>query len=127
MKYRGLSITASEVLSDSFSAALTICDRNLKDPNFQHLAKGIHNIKPHIFFRFVIEDAIISAAKVMLLTTMLRQDFKGTPHRFGAAKDVTDWLIPATDYNRFNKLKKTNPEAFFYIYKTCEYLNQSTT
>ncbi|MEZ4963420.1 MAG: nucleotidyl transferase AbiEii/AbiGii toxin family protein [Saprospiraceae bacterium] len=127
LKYRGLTITASEVLSDSFSAALTVCDRNLKDPNFQHLAKGIHNIKPHIFYRFVIEDAMVGAAKVMLLSTLLRQDFKETPHKFGMAKDVIDWLIPTTDYNRFNKLKKTNPEAFFYIYKTCEHLNQPTT
>jgi hypothetical protein len=127
LKYRGLAFTASEVLEDVFSAALTICDRDLKDPNFQHLAKGIHNIKPHIFYRFVIEDAIISAAKVMLLSTLLRQDFKDVPPRFGAAKDVIDWLIPTTDYNRFNKLKKTNPEAFFYIFKTWEHLNQATT
>lgn len=127
LKYRGLAFTASEVLEDAFSAALTICDRDLKDPNFQHLAKGIHNIKPHIFYRFVIEDAIISAAKVMLLSTLLRQDFKDAPQKFGAAKDVIDWLIPTTDYNRFNKLKRTNPEAFFYIFKTWEHLNQATT
>lgn len=124
LKYRGLAITDMEVLDDTFSAALTICDRNLNDSNFQHLARGIHNIKPHIFYRFVIEDAIISAAKVMLLSTLLRQDFREAPHKFGAAKDVIDWLIPTTDYNRFNKLKRTNPEAFFYIYKTCEHLNQ---
>jgi hypothetical protein len=122
LKYRGLAITAHEVLEDAFSAALTICDRNLNDTNFQHLAKGIHNIKPHIFYRFVIEDAIISAAKVMLLSTLLRLDFKDAPYRFGAAKDVIDWSIPTTDYNRFNKLKRTNPEAFFYIFKTWERL-----
>ncbi|RME08791.1 MAG: hypothetical protein D6816_05195 [Bacteroidetes bacterium] len=122
LKYRGLDVSAFEVLDDAFQAALTICIRNIKDPNFQHLAKGIHNIKPHIFYRFVIEDATVSAAKVMLLSTLLRQDFKGTLHKYGAAKDVIDWLIPTTDYNRFNKLKKTNPEAFFYIYKTYKHL-----
>ncbi len=124
LKYRGLNISASEVLDDAFLAALTICDRNLKDSNFQHMAKGIYNIKPHIFYRFVIEDAMVGAAKVMLLSTLLRQDFKEAPHKFGAAKDVIEWQITTTDYNRFNKLKKTNPEAFFYIYKTCELLNQ---
>lgn len=127
LKYRGLAIKDMEVLDDAFSAALTICDRNLNDSNFQHLAKGIHNIKPHIFYRFVIEDAMAGAAKVMLLTTLLRQDIKEAPPKFGAAKDIVNWLIPSTDYNRFNKLKKTNPEAFFYIYKTCEYLAQPTT
>ena len=121
LKYRGLTISDSEVLDDAFQAALTICDRNIKDPDFQHLAKGIHNIKPHIFYRFVIEDATVSATKVMLLSTLLRQDFKDAPHKFGAAKDVIDCLIPTTDYNRFNKLKKTNPEAFFYIFKMWEF------
>lgn len=122
LKCRGLAISASEVLDDAFLAALTICDRDLKDSKFLHLAKGIHNIKPHIFYRFVIEDAMVGAAKVMLLSTLLRQNFKETPHKFGAAKDVIDWLITSTDFNRFNKLKRTNPEAFFYIYKTCEQL-----
>jgi hypothetical protein len=123
LKYRGLDISYAEVLQDAFKAALTICDRNLKDSDFQHLATGIHNIKPHIFYRFVIEDATVSAAKVMILSTLLRQGYQGVLPKFGAAKDVMDWLIPTTAYNRFNKLKKTNPEAFFYIYKTCEHLN----
>ena len=126
LKCRGLTISASEVLDDAFKAALTICDRELKDSNFLHLAKGIHNIKPHVFYRFVIEDAIVSAAKVMLLSTLLRQNFRETPHKFGTARDVIDWLITSTDFNRFNKFKRTNPEAFFYIYKTCEQLNQPT-
>lgn len=126
LKYRGLAISASEVLDDAFLAALTICDRDLKDSSFLHLAKGIHNIKPHIFYRFVIEDAMVGAAKVMLLSTLLRQDFKETPHKFGAPKDVIDWLITSTDFNRFNKLKRSNPEAFFYIYKTWECLNRAS-
>jgi len=127
LKYRGLTISASEVLDDAFLAAITICDRDLKNANFLHLAKGIHNIKPHIFYRFVIEDAMIGAAKVMLLSTLLRQDFRETPPKFGAAKDVIDWLITSAEFNRFNKLKRTNPEAFYYVCKTCEQLNQPTT
>lgn len=126
LKYRGLAISASEVLDDAFLAALTICDRDLKNSSFLHLAKGIHNIKPHIFYRFVIEDAMVGAAKVMFLSTLLRQNYKGSPPKFGEAKEVTDWLITSTDFNRFNKLKRSNPEAFFYIYKTCELLNQPT-
>jgi len=124
LSYRGLNISALEVLDDAFMAALIICDRDLKDQNFQHLAKGIHNIKPHIFYRYVIEDATVSAAKVMLLTTLLRREHEGVLHKFNAAKDVVEWQIPTTDYNRFNKLKKTNLEAYFYIFKTWEYLHQ---
>jgi len=126
LKYRGMKITPAEVLEDAFQAAVTVCDRNLADPNFQHLAKGIHNIKPHIFYRFVIEDAVVCAAKVMLLATLLRQNHSAAAPKYGAAKDILEWLIPTTDYNRFNKLRKTNPEAFFYVFKTCERLNELT-
>jgi hypothetical protein len=122
LKYRGLTISVLEVLDDTFPAALAICDLKLRDPNFQHLVKGIHHIKPHIIYCFVLKDATVSAAKVMFLSTLLRQGLKDTPPGFGAAKDVINWLIPTSCYNRLNKLEKTNPEAFFYICKTCQNL-----
>jgi hypothetical protein len=125
LKARNIEATPVAVLDDAFQAALTVCDRNLNDPHFQHLATGIRNIKPHIFHRFFIEDAIVSAAKVMLLCTLLKLGRNEPLPKFGEAKDVIEWMIPNNDYNRFNKLKKTNPEAFFYIYKTCEYLGRS--
>jgi len=31
---------------------------------------------------------------------------------------IKDWTISNPLYNKLNKLKKTNPEAFFYWYKT---------
>ena len=113
-------------LTDHAEEFLRHCNRNQKDTDFQQLAKGIHHIKPHIFYRFVIEDAVVCAAKVMLLATLLRQNHSAAAPKYGAAKDILEWLIPTTDYNRFNKLRKTNPEAFFYIFKTCERLNQLT-
>ena len=115
--FRGLSISTNEVLEDAFQAALSICDRNEKDPNFQHLKTGITNIKPHIFHRFILDDAIIVASKVMYLTRLLHCGHSGPPERYVRAQAVLDWQIPTMDFNRFNRLKKTNPTAFFYIHQ----------
>lgn len=49
----------------------------------------------------------------MLLSTLLKLGQNEPLSKFGEAKDVIEWMIPNNDYNRFNKLKKTNPEAFF--------------
>ena len=45
---------------------------------------------------------------------------KEIEERFENAQAVADWEIPTTDYNRFNRLRKTNPGAFFYIFKAYE-------
>ncbi len=115
---RKLTISPSEVLDDAFNAALTICDRDEKEHSFQHLKTGITNIKPHIFHRFTIDDAIVAATKVMYLTMLIRKDNDGLPERFNRAQEVLGWEIPSTDFNRFNRFKRTNPEAFFYIFKS---------
>jgi hypothetical protein len=115
--YRNLSIQPEDVLDDAFQAALTICDRDEKVAEFLHLKTGITNIRPHIFQRFIIDDAIVAAAKVMYLTTLLKQKDISAPNRFSNAQEVTTWNIDTTDYNRFNRFKRTNPEAFFYVYQ----------
>ena len=33
-------------------------------------------------------------------------------------RELENWLIENPTYNKLNKLKKTNPEAFFYWYKS---------
>lgn len=118
--YRKLDIQPSDVLDDAYSAALTICDRDDNDANFQHLKTGIANIRPHIFQRFIIDDAIVAAAKVMYLTSLLQQSPLLIPKRFSDAREVMTWNIESTDYNRFNRLKKSNPEAFFYLYQAVQ-------
>lgn len=122
ISFRKISITYSEVLDDVFHAALTVCDRDEKNPNFQHLKTGIANIKPYIFHRFILDDAIIAASKILYLTTLLQKGHAGPPERFERAQEVVGWEIPTTDYNRFNRFKRTNPGAFFYVFKSCQLL-----
>lgn len=115
--FRNLSATLADVLADSLRAALAICDRNEQNPDFQILKRGIVNIKPHLLHRFSIEDAIIAAAKVMYLTSLIGSNPGRVWARFSHAMELTPWSISTPDFNRFNRLKKTNPEAFFYIYQ----------
>jgi len=114
--YRSLPIEPSDVLDDAFNAALVICDRDEQSAAFQHLKTGIANIRPHIFQRFIIDDAIIAATKAIYLTTLLKQSSIPVPERFASASEVISLNIETTDYNRFNRFRKTNPEAFFYLY-----------
>lgn len=115
--FRKLSISPDDVLTDILNAALCICDRNEKDLHFLHLKTGINNIKPHIFQRFSIDDAIVAASKVMYIVGMIQQSSNVTPERFTNAHSVAHQEIPTSDYNRFNRYKRSNPEAFFYILK----------
>jgi hypothetical protein len=36
--------------------------------------------------------------------------------RFRNPLEIKDWLIEDQEYNKLNKLKKNNPEAFYYWY-----------
>ncbi len=115
--FRKISIDSAAVLDDAFQASLILCSRDENNPHFQQFKTGMTNIKPHIFHRFMIEDAIVAAAKVMYLTRLLGKGHAGPPERFENAQAVANWEIPTADYNRFNRLRKTNPGAFFYVFK----------
>lgn len=38
----------------------------------------------------------------------------------GNAMQIKDWIIEQPFYSRLNRLKKSNPEAFFYWYRVYE-------
>lgn len=68
---------------------------------------------------YQIEKAIVHAAKAAYLSKLI--EFKiNTPERFENAIQIKDWAIVQPFFTRLNKLKKSNPQAFFYWYKTFE-------
>lgn len=115
--YRKLNINAGEVLKDTWQACYTLAERDMKSDEFKHLQLGIKNFTNFTIDRFSIEEAIIAGAKVAYLTSLLN---KGNQEieRFKNPLEIKDWLIEDPTCNKLNKLKKTNPEAFFYWYKT---------
>ena len=115
--YRKLNINANEVLKDTWNTCYTLAERDTKSEEFKHLQLGIKNFTNFIIDRFSIEEAITAAAKIAYLTSLLNKENQEI-ERFKNPLEIKDWLIEDPTYNKLNKLKKTNPEAFFYWYKS---------
>lgn len=115
--YRKLNVDAKEVLEDTWLACYALAERDTKSEEFKHLQLGIKNFTNFIIDRFSIEEAISAAAKVAYLTSLLNKENQEI-ERFKNPLEIKDWLIEDPTYNKLNKLKKTNPEAFFYWYNS---------
>ncbi len=114
--YRKLNMDADEVLKDTWLACYTLAERDMKSNEFKHLQLGIKNFTNFTIDRFSIEEAISASAKVAYLTSLLNKENQEI-ERFKNPMEIKDWLIKDPTYNKLNKLKKTNPEAYFYWYK----------
>jgi len=116
LKYRELSKHHKEdVLNDIFQTALLMGTRgNSGTGDYNELQKGIQNIKNYIFSEnFHIERAMVPAAKAAYIATML-QTGATKIERYTNPMEIKDWVLEQPFETRLNKLKKSNPEAFFY-------------
>lgn len=116
--FRKLAITPQEVLNDTSQACYVLAERDLKSGEFYHLQMGIKNFTNFIIDRFGIDEAIIAAAKVAYLAKLIQSEDQIKIERFKNPLEIKDWLIEDQNYNKLNKLKKNNPEAFYYWYKS---------
>ncbi len=120
--YRDQSgITAEDVLKDIYQTSLCIVSRGATgNGDFEQLQTGIQRVSRFIFSEtFHIDKAIIAASKVAYMATILRIK-KGNIEKYGDPKIMKDWVIGEPFWPRLNRLKKSNPEAFFYWYKIFE-------
>ncbi|MFZ2285253.1 MAG: nucleotidyl transferase AbiEii/AbiGii toxin family protein [Lutibacter sp.] len=116
IRFRKLEITASEVLNDTWQACFTLAERDINAEEFNHLQLGIRNFTNFTIDRFNIDEAITAGAKVAYLTKLLQAEEGIKIERFKTPLEIKDWLIEDQQYNKLNKLKKNNPEAFYYWY-----------
>jgi hypothetical protein len=116
--FRKLKITATEVLDDIFQACYILAERDIKSEEFNHLQLGIRNFTNFTIDRFNIDEAITAAAKVAYLVKLINNEEVLKIERFKNPLEIKDWLIEDPEYNKLNKLKKNNPEAFYYWYKS---------
>lgn len=115
--FRKLEIDPKEVLEDTFQACYIIAERDSKSEEFYHLQLGIRNFTNFIIDRFSIDEAIIAGAKVAYLTKLIQLEEVTKIEGFKTPLEIKDWIIEDPEYNKLNKLKKNNPEAFYYWYK----------
>lgn len=116
--YRKYETDVNGVLEDVYDTALHICSRGVQGiGDFKALSLGITQIKRFIFSEnYHIDRAIADASKAAYLATVLRQK-RDTLQKYQSAAQVTDWVIDQKFDSKLNKLKKGNPEAFFYWYQ----------
>jgi len=122
IRFRNLQISWTDVLNDTLKACETIIFRETDKADFKILAKGISNIKNFVTTNFSIEDAILCAAKTAWLCATLKYVNTNQLERYEKTIVTNHLLISEYPYTKFNKLKKTNPESFWYWYKALELL-----
>lgn len=119
LEYRNeKNLKEQDVLDDIYQTSLCIGTRGADgNGNFEDLEKGIHRIKNYIFSEnYHIERAIIHASIAAYLSTLIRYNADEI-EKFSDSLDLKTWEIIKPMNTKLNKLKKSNPEAFFYWYK----------
>ena len=65
-----------------------------------------------------LEKAILSAAKVVYLVSLIESESTLIEkYNNRQLERIKDWQFNEFEYTKLNKLKKSNPEAFFYLYQ----------
>ncbi len=114
-------ISTEEVLHDCFNTSIILGLRGGKEPDkFKELNSGIKKLTAYIFSHFFsIDSAILCASKVAYLSSLLI-DNNNKIERYSNNFDFSTWEIENPNFNKLNKLKKTNLEAFYYFFKSLE-------
>jgi predicted nucleotidyltransferase component of viral defense system len=127
LTYRDTSaLNEQDVLEDIFQTSLCIASRGVDGKgDFKELQLGIQRIGSFIFSEsYHLEKAIVHASKAAYLSSLIKYDAKEV-EKFKNPTQIKDWLIGEPMNIKLNKLKKSNPEAFFYWYKIFELATQA--
>jgi len=110
-----------DILEDIFQTSLCIASRGTDGKgDFEQLQLGIQRIGSFIFSEsYHLEKAIVHASKAAYLSSLIKYDAT-VVEKFQDPTQIKDWLIGEPMNSKLNKLKKSNPEAFFYWYKIFE-------
>ena len=120
--YRNLkNIEPKDVLNDIYNTSFCIALRGtFEQQNFEQLQQGIQRVAQFIFSEsYHIDKAIVAAAKATYLSQLILTEQKKF-EKFEAVNQIKDAIIESPHNTKLNKLKKSNPEAFFYWWKIYE-------
>jgi len=119
LSHRNISnFSEQDVIEDIYQTSLCIASRGIDGTgNFEELQLGIQRMRAYIFSEsFHIEKAITLASKTAYLITLIKYE-RTKIKKYNKQTQMKDWFIDAPINNKLNKLKKSNPEAFFYWFK----------
>lgn len=119
LEYRHLdSGDIQPVLDDIYQTALCVCMRGQQNPEeFKLLQDGIGRIGSFVLgSRYTLDNAIVNAAKVAYLSQLITKG-KIEVHHYNPDRieEMAGQVLQEPMPTKLNKLKKTHPEAFFYL------------
>jgi len=119
IKRHGLSITAEDALRDSVRHAYIIGHGGkVEKPVYDTIAKGYKDFNKFVAdLSFDENQAVLAAAKTAYLASVLIAGGKGLD-KYSTEMDMENLSIQDNAFLSFNEYKYSNPEAFFYWYKT---------
>jgi len=122
LEYREMNnLSEKDVLEDIYQTSLCIVTRGADgNGDFEQLQQGIQRVSRFIFTEsYHIEKAITHASKAAYVATLIKHD-SNTIEKYSKPLEMRDWLIADPMNTKLNRLKKSNPEAFFYWFKIYE-------
>ncbi|RZK39223.1 MAG: hypothetical protein EOO90_19565 [Pedobacter sp.] len=116
--YRECKTDANGVLDDIYDTALHICTAGKEGKgDYDALSRGINSVKRFIFSEsYQIIRATADAAKAAYIATVLKHGLQKF-ERYTGKEQVRDLVMDQKFSLPLSKLKKGNPEAFFYWYQ----------
>lgn len=118
LQYRGEDPTdIQSVLDDIYNTAVCITQRGQSNPEeFKLLQDGIKKVRGFIHSEvYTLESAIVNASKAAYLSKIIERNITQVTHYNPSETNLlADVVLQDPIPSRFNKLKKSNIEAFFY-------------
>ena len=121
--YRKTAFSTDDILDDVLATSRLICQIDLKGfsetSQSTELRAGMKAIQPYLLTRgFSLPEAKLAASKAAFIATILKKEHMTAdlaPLRFTEKKieEIRNEQLTG-DFIAFNKLKRTNPEAFYY-------------
>lgn len=123
--YRGGGFTMADVQADTLRASQSLSHHRLKgvkdDPEAITLVDGVRRLMSHLVnHRFNLEDAKVAAAKAGLLSRLIATEGSNPLLSFWRTLPDPEVLHDAKiegEWERLNRLKAVNTEAFWYWYQ----------
>lgn len=113
--YRGLGEDRSIIFDDIRNTALHLATRGVEGiGDIRLLQDGIKRLGNFIYEnKYFIEDAVVDSAKAAYVATCIENNVSQI-EKYDPVKVSKDDTVGTVLTTKLNKLKKTNPEAFFY-------------
>ena len=122
--YRGINITARDVLEDTIASAIVIGSRGKSGKDdYPAYVEGIRGLSTHIFTdRFSGETASYWAASLIYMAACL---MTGTPYQHTKCYDeYIDETLTQTDLRILSKMRKAQPLQYSYLVKADRLLKE---